>query len=90
MSEQPCCRLCGKQLTGAIENAIANNGKYVFVVMRETSDCNWVKCPGCKQVACKTCYRNNPKYCCYQGRIIDRERAQAATAETKPGTQKEV
>ena len=83
MSDHPSCRFCGRQLTGAIENTIAQQGKFVFIVLRETSDRNWVKCPGCKQVACKACYRNSPKYCCNEGRIIDRERARVSVAESE-------
>ena len=80
MFEKPKCPKCGRELTGAIDKTTTNDGRYVYLVQKETSDCNWVNCPGCKQVMCKTCYQNRPRYCCSEGRIIDRERARAALA----------
>lgn len=78
--EVTVCRNCGKELTGAIETMFAIVNKYVFIVQRETDDCNWTKCTGCRRVVCKRCRSRQQKYCCIEGRIIDHERARAAAA----------
>lgn len=80
MFQKAFCPKCGRELRGAIETTSTNNGKYVFIVQTETSDCNWVKCLGCKTISCKECRRDRYHYCCNEGRIIDHERARAALA----------
>lgn len=80
MLEKSTCPKCDKKLMGAIEITTTNNGTYSFIVQKETSDCNWVKCIGCEQVMCKKCYADRPRYCCSEGRIVDHERARAALA----------
>ena len=79
MYEEAHCRRCGKELTGVLESTSVTSGKYVFVTVRETTDCNWSKCPCCRQILCKKCYAELPNYCCEEGRIVDRERARAAS-----------
>ena len=72
------CRTCGKELTGAIESTFARDGEFVEIVSRETFDCNWRFCQGCNVVRCKKCYAEQREYCCEEGRVVDRERAQSA------------
>lgn len=79
MFEKVDCRRCGAELNGALESTVVMSGKYVFVTVRETTDCNWTRCPGCRQILCKKCYADLPNYCCEEGRIVDRERARAAS-----------
>lgn len=93
MSENINCPRCGEQLTGVVEVTSAIEGNYVFVVQRETEDCNWVKCMGCRKVYCKECRRDLRQYCCNEGRIVDRERARAKLADSdssKSAAKKEV
>lgn len=92
MSDNTNCRGCGRLLTGVVEVTTAVEGNYVFIVQRETSDCNWTKCMGCRKVICKECRRDRPEYCCHEGRIIDRERARAKPApdSQKPTIKQEV
>lgn len=78
MSTIEYCRACGKELTGAIETTLVNQGEFVEIVFRETLDCNWQQCKGCKKILCKHCYAAERKYCCEEGRIVSRERAQLA------------
>ncbi|MEQ1762128.1 MAG: hypothetical protein ABL984_03175 [Pyrinomonadaceae bacterium] len=88
MFEKPKCPKCNRELTGAIETTTTNDGIYSFIVQKETSDCNWVNCQGCKQVMCKTCYQMRPRYCCNEGRIVDRERARATLVDSLNGNTK--
>jgi hypothetical protein len=80
MNENTKCPSCARELTGAIETTKATQGIYVFVVQRETSDCNWTRCSGCKTVACKRCRRERPKFCCEVGRTVDTERVRVAAS----------
>lgn len=82
MSTIETCRACGKELTGAIETTLVNQGEFVEIVSRETGDCNWRLCKGCKKVLCKECYSEQWEYCCNEGRIVDRELAQSALTRT--------
>lgn len=49
------CPKCSRIFTGAIETSSATVGGIQFVVMRETSDRNWIACDGCNQIVCKHC-----------------------------------
>lgn len=69
------CPRCNRELTGAIELVSATVGNYVYIVTKETPDCNWRRCRGCKLVLCKQCDDAQPSYCCEEGRIVARERA---------------
>ena len=82
MLRETKCPKCCRNLVGAIQKTTTNDGRFSFVVQQETSDCNWVNCPGCGQVMCKVCYNDQLKYCCNEGRIIDRERARAALTKS--------
>jgi len=82
MFKKATCPKCGRNLTGAIEKTTTNDGTYVFIVQRETSDCNWTVCNGCKQVMCKSCRADRPRHCCLEGRIVDEERARAELAKS--------
>jgi hypothetical protein len=84
MDTNMACPKCGRELSGAIESAWAAEGDYVFVVKRETSDCNWTRCDGCKDVSCKACRKAQPIYCCEVGRIIDHERARQSLIHENP------
>lgn len=75
MDTDTTCPNCGRELTGAMEAASTVEGDYVFIVKRETSDCNWTTCGGCQTVICKPCREARPTYCCDEGRVIDHERA---------------
>ncbi len=90
MLKEESCRKCGKELTGAIESAFVTEGEFVHIVPRETSDCNWRRCKGCKNILCKKCDDAERLYCCDEGRIVSRERAAAALANTKPEVRHEV
>jgi hypothetical protein len=87
MFQKVNCPECRTPLTGAIETTTTNDGMYSYVVQKETSDCNWITCMGCKKVMCKKCYNARPKYCCNEGRIVDRERARVALATATNGNQ---
>lgn len=78
MFKSCCCSECGRELTGAIESTFAREGDFVFIVSRETGDCNWIRCKGCGEVMCKRCYPAKRDYCCDEGRIVSRERIQAS------------
>lgn len=84
MYKTDTCRACGKELTGAIETTLVPQGEFVEIVSRETGDCNWRLCKGCKNVLCKKCYSEQRDYCCEEGRIVDRERAQFEIAGQDP------
>lgn len=84
MFKEIICPTCGKELTGAIDLTLSTVNKHVFIVQRETDDCNWCKCTGCKKIMCKRCYSDQQNYCCSEGRIIDHERARTAIAGPKP------
>lgn len=82
MSNPFFCRECKRELTGAIEMMFSDVGKHTYLVTKETSDCNWRRCRGCKTVLCKQCDDDQRLYCCDEGRIVSRERATATiTAE---------
>lgn len=78
MSNPVFCPKCERELTGAIEMVSTTVGNFVYIVPRETGDCNWRKCRGCKNVVCKKCDDDQMEYCCEEGRIVARERAGAA------------
>ena len=78
MSDNCQCQLCGRELKGAIELTSTEVDKFVYIVSRETADCNWNRCRGCKTILCKTCDRERPFFCCDEGRIVSRERAESA------------
>ena len=78
MINQIFCRQCKSELKGAIELVSTEVGNYVYLVTRETADCNWIRCRGCKTILCKKCDGEQPAYCCDEGRIVARERAGAA------------
>lgn len=80
MVEENTCPKCQRELKGAIETVTTNDGTYVFLVQLETTDCNWVKCSGCKQISCKECRESRYRFCCYEGRITDQQRAQTEFA----------
>lgn len=84
MSQIETCRKCGKELTGAIESTLSSVGIYVYVVQRETFECNWNLCKGCQRVLCKKCYAEQRSYCCDEGRIVTRERAQLRLLRKNP------
>lgn len=69
------CPMCNTELTGAIELVSATVGNYVYIVTKETPNCNWRRCRGCKLVLCKPCDDAQPSFCCEEGRIVARERA---------------
>ena len=49
------CPQCRRQLEGAIETSSAIVGGIQMVVMRETSDRNWITCDACNRTVCKDC-----------------------------------
>lgn len=49
------CPGCRRELLGAIETSAAVVGGIQFVVMKETSDRNWIICDGCNLTVCKGC-----------------------------------
>lgn len=49
------CPQCACELVGAIEVTEGNIAGLIVVVMRETSDRNWIACDGCNQTVCKSC-----------------------------------
>ncbi len=83
MSNSAKCPGCGRELTGVVDVTTAVRGNYVFIVQRETSDCNWTICMCCRRVVCKRCRRDSPQYCFREGPIIDRERARAGRAHSE-------
>lgn len=81
------CPQCKKDLTGAIEKVSTTVGNFVYLVSRETADCNWRQCGGCKNVVCKSCDDEQPLYCCDEGRIVARERAATLAQPNSQGPQ---
>lgn len=75
MSDPIVCPKCTRELTGAIEIVPRQVGNFVYLVTKETSDCNWRKCRGCKTALCKNCDDEQQLFCCEEGRIVARERA---------------
>lgn len=78
MSNLFFCPQCKRDLIGAIEIMFTDVGNYSYLVTQETSDCNWRQCRGCKSVLCKVCDDAHSLFCCQEGRIVSRERAEAA------------
>ena len=83
MADEFFCRLCKTVLTGALELCESIVGKHAYMVFQDTSDCNWRRCKGCKNILCKKCDDAERLYCCDEGRIVSRERAAAALIEGK-------
>lgn len=81
MSDNCQCQLCGRELKGAIELKSTDVDDFVYIVSCDTPDCNWSRCRGCKTILCKKCDRERPYYCCEEGRIVSRERAEIAFAK---------
>ena len=82
MADQFFCRECKRELIGVlvVEESVVD--KYVYTVHHETTDCNWRRCRGCRDIVCKACDDAQRYYCCDEGFILSRERASAAlTAE---------
>lgn len=77
MTDVSDCRVCKKKLVGDVGKILIDVGNFVYLVTRETFDCNWRRCNGCKDVLCKSCYAQQYAYCCDEDRIVSRERAQA-------------
>lgn len=71
------CPICGCGLLGSIENVWIDIGIYTCLVTRDSPDCNWRRCKGCKGILCKNCYAGQHTFCCEEDRIVWRERAQA-------------
>lgn len=86
MSNPLFCPKCKKGLTGAIEMVSTTIGNFVYIVPRETNECNWRRCKGCKNVVCKKCDDQQRLYCCDEGRIVARERAAAALNQQEART----
>jgi hypothetical protein len=86
MSETSFCPKCKRELTGALDLVFTDVGSYSYLVSRETTDCNWRQCRGCKMVLCKRCDDEQSRYCCSEGRIVARERAGAALTQQNPET----
>ncbi len=63
MSEIESCRICGKELTGAIESQHFAVGRALIIVMQATSDCNWTRCRICKLVLCRRCFGERKAIC---------------------------
>ena len=88
MNKPIFCQECKRELTGAVEIVSTEVGNYVYLVTKETADCNWRRCRGCKTILCKRCDDEQRFYCCDEGRIVARERAAAALSQsTKSITQ---
>ncbi len=49
------CPKCSRELLGAIETSSAEVSGIQFVVIRETTDRNWIACDACNQTICKAC-----------------------------------
>jgi hypothetical protein len=75
MGDEFFCRLCKRELTGALDVTFSDVGEYTYLVQLETSDCNWRRCNGCKLVLCKKCDDEQLFSCCAEGRIVTTERA---------------
>ena len=86
MSNPFFCPQCKRELTGAIDLTFSDVGEYTYLVSRETSDCDWRRCRGCKAVLCKKCDDERMFFCCDEGRIVARERAGAALSEQNSKT----
>ena len=86
MSNSFFCPQCKRELTGALEMTFSDVGQHTYLVTQDTSDCNWRRCRGCKTVLCKQCDDDQRLYC-DEGRIVARERAGAALAQTIPTNQ---
>ncbi len=71
------CPICKKRFIGDIEKILVTVGNFVYIVTRDSSECNWRRCKGCKEVLCKSCYAGQYTYCCDEDRIVCREQAQA-------------
>ena len=71
-----CCRLCRGPLTGSKHNEFLPIGKFVYLVTLDSADCNWHRCPTCKDTLCKACYLDQLMFCCEGDYIAHRERAQ--------------
>lgn len=86
MSETANCRLCKRQLHGAIESAYSGVGQIVYIKSRETQDCNWERCDACQQAICKQCYRSNHNVCsetCYFQTVLKTDlHGKVSTAKT--------
>lgn len=78
MADQFFCRECKRELIGVlvVEESVVD--KYVYTVHHETTDCNWRRCRGCRDIVCKACDDAQRYYCCDEGFILSRERASAA------------
>jgi hypothetical protein len=57
MSQTETCPGCGRELRGVIESTVKEIGQMVFVISKETPDCNWTRCKFCRKVMCKTCFQ---------------------------------
>ncbi|MGI8467430.1 MAG: hypothetical protein ACR2N3_03160 [Pyrinomonadaceae bacterium] len=55
MFQEEVCPECERALEGAIEVSSAEIGGLNIVVMRETTDRNWIECDGCGKMICKNC-----------------------------------
>ena len=69
------CRLCRSPLTGSKQNEFLTLGRFVYLITRDSADCNWHRCPTCKDILCKGCYRDQGKFRCEGDYIANRERA---------------
>ncbi|MBV9241340.1 MAG: hypothetical protein JO314_04955 [Acidobacteria bacterium] len=75
------CRLCRSPLTGIKQNEFISIGRFVYLVTRDSANCNWYRCPTCKDILCKECYRDQGRFCCEGDYVAHRERAQMLADE---------
>lgn len=63
MSETYKCRLCGKELTGAMDVKAIHAGSRMLVIVKATEDCNWRRCRVCRKAACTDCFFIRDWFC---------------------------
>lgn len=69
MSQEMNCRICDRELRGAIELCFAGCGGHLLLLVNETPDCNWTRCKWCHAAICKKCQTATNAFCCFQSLI---------------------
>lgn len=56
--DQGNCPQCRKPFVGAVEVTTTLTDDIPTIVLRETSDRNWIQCDACSLIICKGCCRD--------------------------------
>ena len=77
------CRVCATALNGTKKTEFFQLGNFVHLITRDSDDCNWHRCPSCRDTLCNTCYTRQTTFCCEADYIAWRERAQMLADHTQ-------